>query len=205
MEKKRVATQEEKRHLFDTEVLTDYIEKGENALGLLLEKPVLIDISADDRQALLDRMMRTPYHKAIFFMLNDIVTSDGIKTLSEDQEELAKQKKPKIRVTFTHFLPPAKIDGGWQRAKPDHERIRKWSLVYKQYEDYIIQSSRNANNMREAIQNELPIDMVVTTTTTTRKKKNVNILLRVVIFEPLPENQRGPDIFIEPVVTSTTK
>lgn len=194
MAKKRVATQEEKRHLFDTEVLTDYIEKGENALALLLRKPVLIEISPEDRQALLDRMMRTPYHKAIFFMLNDILASDGMTSLSEDQQALAKQKKPKVRVTFTHFLPPAKLDGGWQRAKPEHERIQAWSAVYRQYEDYIIQSSRNAINMREAIQNELPIDMVVTTTLK-------NKLLRVVIFEPLPENQRGPDIFIEALVT----
>lgn len=194
MEKKRVATQEEKRLLFDTEVLRDYIENGENTLALLLGKPVLIDISSEDRQALLDRMMRTPYHKAILFMLNDIVTADGITTLSGDQEKLAKKKQPRVKVSFTHFMPPSKIDGGWQRAKPEHERIRKWSIVYKQYEDYIIQSSRNAINMREAIQNELPIDMVVTTTLK-------NELLRLVIFEPLPENQRGPDIFIEPLVT----
>lgn len=195
MAKKRVATQEEKRHLFDTEILSDHIDKGENALGVLLKKPVFIDISPDDRQALLDRMMRTPYHKAIMFLLNDMVAADGITTMSKDQEQLAKRRKPHVKVSFTHFLPPAKIDGGWQRADPEHERIRKWSSVYKQYEELIVESSRNAINMREAVQNELPIDMVITTTTR-------NKLLRLVIFEPLPENQRGPDIFLEEVVTS---
>lgn len=195
MAKKRVATQEEKRYLFDAEILSDHIDKGENALGVLLKKPVFIDISPNDRQALLDRMMRTPQHKAIMFLLNDMVTADGITTMSKDQEKMAKRKKPHVKVSFTHFLPPAKIDGGWQRAEAGHERICKWSIMYKRYEEYIIQSSRNANNMREAIQNELPIDMVITTTTK-------NELLRLVIFEPLPENQRGPDIFLEEVVTS---
>lgn len=196
---KRAATQEEKRHLFDTEVLHNFIDLGENKLALLLEKPIPIDISLEDRNALLDRMMRTAHHKGIFFLLNDIVVADGITVLSKNQSKLGMAKKPRIKVSFKHFLPPTKAEGGWEHANLENPLIKQWSEVYTKYQAYITQSSRNCNNAREATQNDLPIDMVVTTTVPKGK------ILRVVIFEPIPDSQRGPDIYLEPAVCSNNK
>lgn len=195
---KRAATQEEKRYLFDTEVLVSFIERGENALGRLLEKEIPIEISRRDRDALLDRMMRTAHHKAIFFLLNDIVVADGITVLSKDQSKLSLAKSPKIKVSFTHFTPPSKAEGGWEHAPLSNPLIKQWSEAYTKYQTYITQSSRNCNNAREATQNDLPIDMVVTTT---MKGK----ILRFVIFEPIPDSQRGPDLYLEPFVAATVE
>ena len=97
-------------------------------------------------------------------------------------------------------MSPSKEEGGWLGASPNHPRIKAWDKLYKKYQDYIICSARNNLSRRAAEDNDLPIDVVITMAYDAKgatKEHREEKLLRFVIFEPLPESQKGLDVFKE--------
>lgn len=196
---KRVATDQEKREFLLKPALDDAIA-GENPLSRALERSITVEIEPEDYEALLNRMMRTPVQAHVKELLDDVFLKESMASLlSETQLELKAAKAPTVVMWVEHFPAPPKADGGWLKCKDTHPCMQPWIALYEKYEECVA-TSRNKLNIRRACQENLPIDIVITKcydakgkTSEERKKK----LLRFVVFEPLAENQKGFDSYIE--------
>lgn len=193
---KQLATEQEKRDFFNEQVLGTFIDDGQHLLQNRLHRVIPLIMSNEDRQALVDRMMRTPKQEDVYHLLNDMVCKSDMTVFSEDQIELrdAPEGTP-LNVVFKHFLPPSAKDGGWVKAHEGHPKMKAWSETYYKYVEAVNASSRNGENLRHAWVNDLPIDVAITTSTLGKKN-----LMRFVIYEPYPDNQKGFPMYSTPTV-----
>lgn len=200
---KRLATEEEKKEALN-ETLSEIID-GEHGLSHSLERRLPLTISDEDYETLLTRMMKTPKQIEVFELLQDIIFKPVMANyLSERQKLLQSAVEPVINVAFKHFRAPTLGDGGWEKCKAINPQNKVWAPYFDNYKDYIIESERNAKNLRLARERNMPIDIVITTAWDEQALKPEDRepqLIRFVIFEPLAENQRGFQGYVTPVVT----
>jgi len=215
--KKRVATQEEKRCFLKDQVLGDFL-KGKHALTDFLGRKVLVAMDEEDKEALLDRLMKIPEEDKVmvFHTLNSLVIKSEqveliksenqkketvlyteVKQLDivDDQKALRDCKKnPTVRVFFKHLSPPPKETGGWPYCDRSHPQLVKWYKLFDDYPEWILQGSRNANNIAEIWEHDMPLDYAIMISPLDDKP-----VMRFVIFEPYPEEQEGFKMYITPL------
>ncbi len=220
----RESTEEEKREFLSGVVLPPYLE-GTNRLAFILEKEKIPIVMADeDREEFLNRMMRIPTKEEVKQFMDTVIGrnislvqyEDERLKLSDHEVCIKEKKNAKISVVFKHLLPPTKEEGGWEKADVKNDRLVAWSTVYTKYYKHIMENEANARHSREAVYNNLPIDVAITTSDAlveakkkeaairrieySKEEQELDRLLRFIIFTPYPENQRG-----EPIIAHTVR
>jgi len=201
MTNKRIATQDEKKAFFN--VLLDELIEGNgdvNALTRRVGRQIPVVLAKEDGDALFERIMKTPKQIDVKALFDDILCRSDMEDLSDLEvafRDAPKKLTPKVTVLFKHFTAPPSCVGGWRACADTHPMMEAWAVVFRKYRDYIITSSRNTNNVRFAVTNNLPIDIVITHGHGYDTKKSKPVLMRVVVFEPLPEDQKGFDLYAE--------
>ena len=201
---RRVGTEIEKRDTFFRGVLNEYLDGESHALTRLLGvKRIPIEMEDEDQEALLDRMMRTPTQAGVLDLLNDLIMKTTLASLlSIAQERLQASSMPTLYVSFKHYPAPLPEDGGWARCKDSNPRMKPWAKIFKEYggeEGTIIGSSRNMENLRQAYTQNLPLDVVIThgaDLSAPKAEDRQKMLMRFIIFEPVPEDQKGFCIYV---------
>lgn len=217
-QKKRIATEEEKRSFLKDQVVGDFL-KGDNVLSLYIGRTVLVHMKDEDVEALLDRFMKTPEEEkaTMYYTLNCLVLKGNLfdleinkksgemkvnikrMELSEEHILLQKSKKdPTIDVTFKHLSPPSKKKGGWPSKNTDQPEIEAYNKIFSDYPDFVTQGTRNGNNLAHAWEYDMSIDIAITKSRIAREGVS-NPLMRVIVYEPCEDDQKGFDMWITPV------
>lgn len=209
----RIGTETEKRDIFFRSVLDDHLNGETHALTRLLAvERIPIAMEEADQEALLDRMMRTPLQSGVLDLLNDLVLKTTLTSLlSAAQEKLQKASQPVLYVSFKHYPAPLPEDGGWARCTDTNPRMKPWAKIFKKYggeEGTIIGSSRNMENLRQAYTHNLPLDVLITHGAdegAPKAEDRKKMLMRFIIFEPFPDDQKGFCIYVKDTPTATKK
>lgn len=195
-QEKRIATQEEKRAFFDEQLLAPFFH-GDNPLSKLLGRKILVQMDEEDKQCLLDRLMKIPELEKVmvYHTINMLVCKDEALELVKDQIALRDTKNtPTVRVMFKHLIPPTKKEGGWPCKNVNHPLIKEYHTLFNAYKKYMICGSRNSNNLAYIWEHDLPMDVAIMKSPLGKKK-----VMRFIIFEPYPEVQQGFNMYITPV------
>ncbi len=196
---RRVATEEEKREFIservDERLIGEKDSTGSEALTLRIGRTVYVTMKEDDKQRLLDRLMKIPdTDKAmVWHTINDLVYKSDTPTLSTKEIELLRNpvKNPTVNVHFKHFTAPSEKEGGWYACSMSQPSMSLWSSFFKKYEPFILCGSRNCQNVKRATEENLPIDVGFMRCGTE--------VMRFIVFEPYPENQVGFNMYVTPV------
>ena len=199
---KRIATQEEKREYFETVILADFLE-GNHALSRLLGRTIPVAMEDEDKQCLLDRLMKIPEKDKVmvYHTLNALVVKTEEIDLVKDQIKLRDAKTtPTVRVMFKHLIPPTKKEGGWPCKNTEHPCLKQYYKLFNAYGQFMLSGSRNAQNVAFIWEHDMPFDIAIMRSPLGKKK-----VMRFVVFEAYPEEQIGCNMFISPVDTTKKK
>lgn len=210
--KKRIATQAEKRLYFKEQIL-DFFFKGDHVLSKFLDRKVFVHMEEEDREALLDRLLKTPdgEQQMTFYTINCLVLKHDIFDLFRDKKtgemkftikrmeltdthlELKKLKStPTVQVIFKHLSPPSKAEGGWPSKNLNLPQLVAYHKFFNAYPEYVAHNTRNGDNLAYAWEHDMPIDYAVMR----YNKSKIDPLMRVIVFEPYKEVQEGFNMFI---------
>lgn len=231
-QKKRIATQEEKRSFLKDQLLSDFLN-GNHSLSKFVGRTVLVKMEEEDQENLLDRLMKIPEEDKtmVFHTLNSLVLKteqvelrklkregkpDAIRVdmkqldMVADQKALQDAKKdPTVRVLFKHLSPPSKAEGGWLCKNMEHPQIKAWYKLFQDYPEYVLQGSRNGNNVAFIWEHSMPLDYAVMISPFNEvvdldkvaipSPFSPKALMRFVIYEPYKDDQQGFNMYITPV------
>jgi hypothetical protein len=194
---KRLATQEEKRDFLENVVLADFLQ-GTHALSRILGRTIPVQMDDEDKQCLLDRLMKIPENDKVmvYHTLNSLVVKTEEIDLVKNQIRLRDAKTtPTVKVMFKHLIPPTKEEGGWPCKNAQHPSLREYYKLFNAYGRFMLCGSRNAQNVAFIWEHDMPFDVAIMRTPLDKKK-----VMRFVVFEPYPEVQIGFNMYISPIV-----
>jgi hypothetical protein len=185
----RFATADERRHFLSAQ-LDDFLV-GNNALCVKLglqprrrgeaQRRVRLCLAPDDRQALLNRLVREPSRERIVSLTSALLTS-GCEQWQQrltppEQQMQAEWEKSKavamLEIHFRAFLPP------WREG---------WAAFYEEFSAHLLLGAGNQRNLQEALAKDLPLEF---TYTVYRGE-----VIRQHVLEPLPWDAEGPKILV---------
>jgi hypothetical protein len=187
----------EQRRAFYEDILNDFFN-GNHALTRKVGKNVKVIMkSEDERELLLARIMKIPKPQQVLVFLDRLVTKLELADRFSKAEEAMrdKEKNPHVCLHYHYFAVPLMDDGGWLDRDPDATLVdplfKKWQLFYERHNEYITQGSFNQVNLKDAVSQNLPIEITYT--------EYRNEMLRFLLIEPYPETQVGPKIYLHPI------
>jgi hypothetical protein len=199
---KRLATQEEKREYFETVLLADFLQ-GNHGLSRLLGRTIPVEMDEEDKQCLLDRLMKIPEvdKVMVYHTLNSLVVKSEEIDLVKEQIQLRDAKTtPTVKVMFKHLIPPTKKDGGWPCKHLNHPCLKEYYKLFNTYGHFMLAGSRNAQNVAFIWEHDMPFDIAIMRSPVGKKK-----VMRFVVFEAYPEVQIGCNMYISPAVQTPKK
>lgn len=148
-------------------------------------------MAPSESNLLLDRLMKEPTPASVDFVMKNILTSLNTQHLSEAEIKLMRDHADDnnessrrgggggggdkvVTLRFHHFADPSTQE--------------QWNKFYEENELFITQGLANRTFFREAIQQNLPIDVAYILYR--------NEVIRFVLLKPYPENQIGAKLMV---------